>query len=56
MTATPKAIANIAAHGLLFREHEGIRLRYGPHGRVPAPAVRLTDVDPADHQRILFRR
>ena len=56
MTATPKAIANIAAHGLLFREHEGIRLRYGPHGRVPAPAVHLTDVDPADHQRILFRR
>ncbi len=56
MTATPKAIANIAAYGFLFRSYEGTWLRYGPHSRVPASAVNLANVDPADHRRMLFRR
>lgn len=35
MTTTANAAANIAAYGAFFRTHQGIRLRYGLHGRIP---------------------
>jgi hypothetical protein len=35
MTATQSAVANIAAYGRSFLDHEGARLQYGLHGRVP---------------------
>ncbi|PWI12010.1 hypothetical protein DIZ27_04735 [Streptomyces sp. NWU339] len=35
MTVTENAAANIAAYGALFRRHNGTRLRYALHGRIP---------------------
>ncbi|RPE36211.1 hypothetical protein EDD38_4580 [Kitasatospora cineracea] len=35
MTVTENAARHIAAHGRPFREHEGTRLRYALHGRLP---------------------
>jgi hypothetical protein len=35
MTLTENAAANIAAYGALFRRHNGTRLRYALHGRIP---------------------
>jgi hypothetical protein len=35
MTLTENAAANVAAYGALFRQHNGIRLRYALHGRIP---------------------
>ncbi|MFG2914022.1 hypothetical protein ACGF0D_14155 [Kitasatospora sp. NPDC048298] len=35
MTITPNAARHIAAHGHHFREHDGIRLRYALHGKLP---------------------
>ncbi|MFJ8546340.1 hypothetical protein ACIRFH_30940 [Streptomyces sp. NPDC093586] len=35
MTITENAAANIAAYGAPFRQHNGTRLRYAPHGRIP---------------------
>ncbi|TQN32214.1 hypothetical protein FHX37_2164 [Haloactinospora alba] len=56
MTATPTAIANIAAYGSPFRECAETRLLYGPHCRLPSPAVQLADVSSEDRLRFLFRR
>ncbi|MFF5946020.1 hypothetical protein ACFY7X_35795, partial [Streptomyces althioticus] len=35
MTVTENAAANVAAYGALFRRHDGTRLRYALHGRIP---------------------
>jgi ribosomal protein L40E len=35
MTVTENAAANVAAYGALFRRHNGTRLRYVLHGRIP---------------------
>ncbi|MEU9503171.1 hypothetical protein [Streptomyces sp. NPDC048196] len=35
MTITENAAANVAAYGALFRRHNGTRLRYAVHGRIP---------------------
>ncbi|MFB7211045.1 hypothetical protein [Streptomyces sp. NPDC056255] len=35
MTVTENAAANVAAYGALFRRHNGTRLRYALHGRIP---------------------
>ncbi|MFJ3218363.1 hypothetical protein ACIPLC_20885 [Kitasatospora sp. NPDC086801] len=35
MATTQNAANHIAAHGLHFREHDGIRLRYALHGHLP---------------------
>lgn len=35
MTLTENAAANVAAYGALFRRHNGTRLRYALHGRIP---------------------
>ncbi|MFI8007933.1 hypothetical protein [Streptomyces sp. NPDC086010] len=35
MTVTENAAANVAAYGALFRQHDGTRLRYALHGRIP---------------------
>ncbi|CAL9676158.1 hypothetical protein [Streptomyces sp. enrichment culture] len=35
MTVTENAAANIAAYGAPFRRHDGTRLRYALHGRIP---------------------
>lgn len=35
MTVTDNAAANVAAYGALFRRHNGTRLRYALHGRIP---------------------
>ncbi|WP_445282652.1 hypothetical protein [Streptomyces sp. DSM 118148] len=35
MTITENAAANVAAYGTLFRQHNGTRLRYALHGRIP---------------------
>ncbi|TDQ52886.1 hypothetical protein [Actinorugispora endophytica] len=56
MTATSEAIANIAAYGIPFRQSDGRCLLYGPHGRIPAAAVDMTNIDPQGRQRALFRR
>ncbi|WP_381805597.1 hypothetical protein [Streptomyces niveus] len=59
MTVTENAAANVAAYGVLFRRHNGTRLRYALHGRIPyddtAALQRLCEVhrvSPA--QRELF--
>ncbi|MGW4840000.1 hypothetical protein [Streptomyces globisporus] len=35
MTLTENAAANVAAYGTPFRQHNGTRLRYAVHGRIP---------------------
>nr|WP_168723232.1 hypothetical protein [Streptomyces sp. SAT1]ANO42827.1 hypothetical protein A8713_036920 [Streptomyces sp. SAT1] len=35
MTVTENAAANVAAYGALYRRHDGTRLRYALHGRIP---------------------
>ncbi|MCX4581292.1 hypothetical protein OHB41_51025 [Streptomyces sp. NBC_01571] len=35
MTVTENAAANVAAYGAPFRRHDGTRLRYALHGRIP---------------------
>lgn len=35
MTVTENAAANVAAYGALFGRHNGTRLRYALHGRIP---------------------
>ncbi|MGP3990881.1 hypothetical protein [Streptomyces sp. 3N207] len=35
MTLTENAAANVAAYGAPFRQHNGTRLRYALHGRIP---------------------
>jgi hypothetical protein len=40
MTTTENAAANIAAYGSRFRTHQGVRLRYGLHGRIPYDQVK----------------
>ncbi|MFD7532265.1 hypothetical protein ACFV8E_32500 [Streptomyces sp. NPDC059849] len=35
MTLTDNAAANVAAYGAPFRQHNGVRLRYALHGRIP---------------------
>ncbi|MFF9569935.1 hypothetical protein [Streptomyces sp. NPDC014685] len=59
MTLTENAAANVAAYGAPFRRHDGTRLRYALHGRIPyddaAALQRLCEVhrvSPA--QRELF--
>jgi hypothetical protein len=44
MTATPEAIAHVAAYGAVFCEVDGMRLLYGMHGRIPYDA--LGDLSP----------
>ncbi|MET8538776.1 hypothetical protein ABZV67_45850 [Streptomyces sp. NPDC005065] len=48
MTVTENAAANVAAYGAMFRRHNGTRLRYALHGRIPyddtAALQRLCDV------------
>ncbi|WDZ88916.1 hypothetical protein [Nocardiopsis sp. HUAS JQ3] len=39
MTATARAIAHIAAHGIGFTSWQGHRLRYAVHGRIPYEAL-----------------
>lgn len=56
ITATSKAITNIAAHGIPFKDYGGTRLLYGRHSKVPGRSTDLSGVDPADRRRILFRR
>ncbi|GAA2264746.1 hypothetical protein GCM10010232_66150 [Streptomyces amakusaensis] len=61
MTVTANAAANVAAYGTVFRRHNGTRLTYALHGRVPYnddPAVlqRLCEVhrvSPALRERFL---
>lgn len=45
MTTTANAVANIAAYGRHFRQHDGCRLRYALHGRVPYD--HLVDLHPS---------
>lgn len=58
MTTTENAAANIAAYGACFRAHQGVRLRYGLHGRIPYervgtldPAYRALGLDAAARER-----
>lgn len=60
MTVTENAAANVAAYGALFRRHDGTRLRYALHGRIPyddtAALQRLCEVhrvSPAQREQFL---
>lgn len=39
MLLTDNALANVAAYGQPFLQHDGVRLRYGLHGHVPYDAL-----------------
>lgn len=60
MTVTENAAANVAAYGAMFRRHNGTRLRYALHGRIPyddtAALQRMCEVhrvSPALRERFL---